>query len=115
MATNLLFFTKGESTKNVWYWQHKLPEGYKAYSKTKLIQFAEFDLLKEWWNNREESERAWQVDMKTIKGNGYNLDIKNPHQPEEEKQFTSVELLDLLHQSFAKGDQLLEQLKKELV
>ncbi|MFO7557541.1 MAG: N-6 DNA methylase [Desulfobacterales bacterium] len=115
VATNLLFFTKGEPTQNVWYWQHKLPEGYKAYSKTKPIQSAEFDQLKEWWNKREESEQAWQVDMKTIKGNNYNLDIKNPHQPEEEKQFTSFELLDLLHQSFAKGDQLLEQLKKELV
>ena len=115
VATNLLFFTKGESTKNVWYWQHKLPEGYKAYSKTKLIQFAEFDQLKEWWNKREESEQAWQVDMKTIKGNGYNLDIKNPHRPEEERQYSSTELLDLLHQSFAKGDQLLEQLRKELV
>ena len=115
VATNLLFFTKGEATKNVWYWQHKLPEGYKAYSKTKLIQFAEFDQLKEWWNKREESEQAWQVDFKTIKGNGYNLDIKNPHQPEQEKQYSSTELLDLLHQSFAKGDQLLEQLRKELI
>lgn len=115
VATNLLFFTKGEPTQNVWYWQHKLPEGYKAYSKTKPIQFAEFDQLKEWWNKREESEQAWQVDMKTIKGNGYNLDIKNPHQPEEEKQHSSAELLDLLHQSFAKGDLLLAQLRKELV
>ena len=45
---------------------------------------------------------------------GYNLDIKNPHKPEAEKQYSSTELLDLLHQSFAKGDQLLEKLKKEL-
>jgi len=114
VATNLLFFTKGEKTEKIWYWEHKLPEGYKAYSKTKPIQFAEFDQLKQWWNKREESEQAWQVDMKTIKGNGYNLDIKNPHKPEAEKQYSSTELLDLLHQSFAKGDQLLEKLKKEL-
>ncbi len=115
VATNLLFFVKGEETKGVWYWEHKLPEGYKAYSKTKSIQFAEFASLKQWWNNREENEQAWQVDIETIKANGYNLDIKNPHQPEEEKQYTSTELLDMLHQSFAKGDQLLEQLRKELV
>ncbi|MBF0233593.1 MAG: N-6 DNA methylase [Desulfamplus sp.] len=114
VATNLLFFTKGEPTKKIWYWEHKLPEGYKAYSKTKPIQSAEFDQLKKWWDKREESEQAWQIDMKTIKGNGYNLDIKNPHQPEQERQYSSTELLDLLHQSFAKGDQLLQQLKKEL-
>lgn len=115
VATNLLFFTKGEPTKNIWYYEHKLPEGYKAYSKTKPIQLAEFDPLKSWWVNREENEQAWQVEIKTIKANGYNLDIKNPHRPEQEKQHSSTELLDMLHQSFAKGDQLLDQLRKELV
>jgi type I restriction enzyme M protein len=115
VATNLLFFTKGEPTKNIWYYEHKLPEGYKAYSKTKPIQMAEFDTLKKWWKKRKANELAWKVDIKTIKENGYNLDIKNPYRPEEEKQHSSAELLNLLHQSFAKGDQLLEQLRKELV
>jgi len=46
-----------------------------------------------------------------IKTNGYNLDIKNPHQPEEEKQSSSAELLGMLHQSFANGDELLNKLK----
>ena len=115
VATNLLFFTKGELTKKVWYYEHKLPEGYKAYSKTKPIQLAEFDGLKRWWNEREESEQAWQVDIDTIKANGYNLDIKNPHQPEEEKQYSSAELLDLLHQSFEKSDGLLAELRQELI
>lgn len=66
VATNLLFFTKGESTKQVWYYEHKLPVGYKAYSKTKPIQLAEFDGLKQWWKKREANEQAWQVDIKTI-------------------------------------------------
>ena len=113
-ATNLLFFSKGEPTKKVWYFEHKLPEAYKAYSKTKPIQLAEFDSLKKWWKKRQATKQAWQVDIKTIKANGYNLDIKNPHQPKEEKQYSSAELLYLLHQSFAKGDDLLEQLRTEL-
>lgn len=115
VATNLLFFTKGEPTQNIWYYEHKLPEGYKAYSKTKPIQMAEFDSLKNWWTNREPNEQAWQVSINTIKANGYSLDVKNPHRAEEEKQRSSTELLDLLHKSFAKGDQLLDQLRKELV
>jgi len=114
VATNLLFFTKGEKTKNVWYWEHKLPEGYKAYSKTKTIQLAEFDGLKKWWKKRKANEQAWQVDIKTIKENGYNLDIKNPHQPEAEKQYSSSELLDMLHDSFRKSEELLIQLKNEI-
>jgi len=115
VATNLLFFTKGEPTKEIWYYEHKLPEGQKAYSKTKPIKISEFDTLKEWWNNREENEQAWKVDIDTIKDNGYNLDIKNPHKEEEEELHSSAELLDMLHNSFAKSEELLEQLKKELV
>ena len=115
VATNLLFFTKGEPTKNIWYYEHQLPEGYKAYSKTKPIQLAEFDALKQWWAKREAHEQAWQVEFDSIKANGYNLDIKNPHRTEEEKQHSSAELLDMLGKSFAKSDQLLAQLRKELV
>lgn len=114
VATNLLFFTKGGPTKNIWYYQHQLPVAQKAYSKTKPIQLSEFDRLKDWWRNKEENELAWQVDIETIKTNGYNLDLKNPHQKEEEVQHTSAELLDMLHQSFTKSNELLSYLKKEL-
>ncbi len=114
VATNLLFFVKGKPTKTIWYYQHKLPQGYKAYSKTRPIQLAEFDGLKQWWQKRVENEQAWQVDIDKIKASGYNLDSKNPHQPKEEQQHSSGELLDLLHQSFGKSDELLGQLRKEL-
>jgi type I restriction enzyme M protein len=115
VATNLLFFRKGQPTESIWYYQHPLPAGYKAYSKTKPIQVAEFDGLKAWWTHREANEQAWQVDIQTIIESGYNLDIKNPHRSEEEHQYTSTELLELLHQSFIKSDDLLAKLKKELV
>jgi type I restriction enzyme M protein len=114
VATNLLFFEKGRPTQTVWYYEHRLPEGYKAYSKTKPIQLAEFEPLKAWWHKREANEQAWPVDIQTIINSGYNLDLKNPHQPEEEHSYTSAELLDLLHQSFTKSDALLAQLRQEL-
>jgi len=114
VATNLLFFTKGTPTKEVWYYEHKLPEGQKSYSKTKAIKISEFDTLKEWWKNREENEQAWKVDIETIKNNGFTLDIKNPNKVDEEEIHTSSELLDILHNSFIKSDELLNKLKKEL-
>ena len=114
VATNLLFFEKGKPTKEIWYWEHKLPEGVKAYSKTKLIQKSEFDSLKKWWKKRKENEQAWKVSIDTIAANGYNLDIKNPHTPEEKHTYSSVELVTMLHESFRKSDELLEKLKKEL-
>ncbi|NBW28691.1 MAG: SAM-dependent DNA methyltransferase [Flavobacteriaceae bacterium] len=112
VATNLLFFTKGTPTKEVWYYEHKLPEGQKAYNKTKPIQAKEFNPIKKWWMDRKESDIAWKVDIKTIIDRNYDLDIKNPTKQEETHEYNSVELMDLLHSSFDKSNSLLNQLKK---
>jgi type I restriction enzyme M protein len=82
IKTNLLFFEKGTPTKDVWYFEHPYPEGYKSYSKTKPIRIQEFDLEKKWWKKRKESELAWKVPVQQIIDSGYNLDIKNPNAPE---------------------------------
>ncbi len=66
IKTNLLFFTKGEKTREVWYYEHPYPEGYKSYSKTKPIRIEEFEPEKAWWNQREENEFAWRVPIKEI-------------------------------------------------
>lgn len=114
VATNLLFFTKGTPTKEIWYWQHQLPEGVKAYNKTKPIQKSEFENLKAWWNNRVENEQAWKVSIAELEATNYNLDVKNPHTPEAEASYSSAELLTMLHDSFQNSDALLNQLKQEL-
>ena len=100
--------------KEIWYWEHHLPEGQKSYSKTKPIQKSEFDTLKAWWNNRSENEQAWKIDIETLKNNGYNLDIKNPFVKEEEKTYSTEELLSMLHESFKKSDELITELGKSL-
>ena len=114
VATNLLFFTKGEPTREIWYWEHKLPEGQKSYSKTKPIQRAEFESLKKWWNSRMETSQAWKVGIETLKENGFNLDIKNPFVKEEETSHTTAELLQMLDDSFKKSGELLAELKNAL-
>ena len=114
VATNLLFFTKGEPTKEIWYWEHHLPEGQKAYSKTKPIQKNEFNILKEWWDNRKANNQAWKVGIDTLKNNGFNLDIKNPFVKEEEKTYSTAELLSMLHESFKKSDEIISELSKNL-
>jgi type I restriction enzyme M protein len=83
IKTNILFFTKGEPTKEVWYYEHPYPDGYKSYSKTKPMRIEEFEPEKAWWTDREENERAWRVPIDDIAASGYNLDIKNPNTVDE--------------------------------
>ncbi len=114
IKTNLLFFEKGKPTKEIWYFEHPYPEGVKNYNKTKPINIKEFDLEKKWWKKRVESDHAWKVSAEEIKKRNFNLDIKNPLSTEEEKQYSSKEILELLSSSFTISDNLLKQLKSEL-
>lgn len=52
--TNLLFFDHKGPTRQTWYYRLDLPEGYKAFSKTRPMQLKHFDDCWQWWNNRTE-------------------------------------------------------------
>src|SRR2546430_12934687 len=82
IKTNLLFFTKGEPTKEIWYYEHPYPAGVKSYNKTKPICIEEFAPEKKWWGKpgqekkRKENEFAWRVPLAEIAQRNYNLDVK---------------------------------------
>jgi type I restriction enzyme M protein len=92
-----------------------LPEGQKSYSKTKTIRPEEFQPIKDWWGNRAESEVCWKVHIETIKARNYDLDIKNPHKTEDLHEYTSQEIIELLHQSFTRSHNLVEQMRQEVL
>ena len=48
IGTNLLFFEKGEPTKEIWFYEHRVPDGQKAYSMTKPIRIEHFKACVEW-------------------------------------------------------------------
>ena len=113
ISTNVLFLTKGEPTKDIWYYEHQLPEGVKAYNKTKPMRLSEFDEEKKWWNKRKETEKAWKVSAKDIAANNYNLDKKNPNAPVEIHE-DPEELLAQYTESVKAVKALQDQLKTSL-
>jgi type I restriction enzyme M protein len=113
IATNVLFLTKGEPTKDIWYYEHQLPEGVKAYNKTKPMRLSEFDEEKKWWNKRKETEKAWKVSAEDIAANKYNLDIKNPNAPVETHE-DPEELLAQYAEAVKAVKSLQDQLKASL-
>ncbi len=85
-------FTKGRKTEHVWYYEHPYPPGAKSYNKGKPIRIEQFEAERAWWgkpdkkglySKREENEQAWCVYLDTIKAGNFNLDLKNPHNPDE--------------------------------
>jgi len=83
IPTNVLFFDRTGPTRDVWYYEHPLPEGRKNYTKTRPLQFEEFAPLIAWWKHREENEQAWKVSAEELLASNCNLDRKNPHTKED--------------------------------
>jgi type I restriction enzyme M protein len=113
--TNLLFFEKGQPTREIWFFEHPLPEGYKNYTKTKPVTIEEFEIEKNWWKNREENEYAWKVTIDEIKARNYNLDIKNPIKQEEDIIKSPISLIADFKESYNKVQELISAIEGELL
>lgn len=113
ISTNILFFDKGKSTKEVWYFQHPYPEGYKSYSRSKPLRIEEFELEKNWWNKRKENKYAWKVSVDEIVNRKYNLDIKNPYENEISNDNPHL-LMNEYDELLIERNRLQDRLKTEL-
>ncbi len=103
VKTNLLFFTKGHPTDQIWYYDLS---DVKVGKKTPLTldRFAEFfQLLPE----KAESERSWIVNRAEIEKKQYDLKAVNPKAKRNQDIRTPEELLDLIE---AKGREVAEAL-----
>jgi type I restriction enzyme M protein len=115
IGTNLLFFEKGEPTKEIWFYEHRVPDGQKAYSMTKPIRLEHLQGCIDWWGGktrkgREETSQAWKVTAEEVKARGYNLDIKNPHTVADDHGDPDV-LLESLNAAEVETVSLRDQLK----
>ena len=117
--TNILFFEKGGPTKDVWFFEHPYPDGYKSYSRSNPLTIEEFDLEKEWWGGNSRKERkvtknAWKVSVKDLEERNYNFDCKNPHFEEIIHQ-DPVELMSEYEKINKKLLHVQQELKSELM
>ena len=115
IGTNLLFFEKGSPTKEIWFYEHHVPDPQKAYSMTKPIRIEDFGHCTDWWGGakrkgRVENEVAWRVTASEVKARGYNLDFKNPHAVADDHG-NPEELLVRLNEAEGHANTLRDQLK----
>jgi len=118
IGTNLLFFEKGSPTKEIWFYEHRVPDAQKAYSMTKPIRVEHLKPCIDWWGGakrkgRVETEVAWKVTADEVKARGYNLDFKNPHTVADEHG-DPEELLAKLNEAETHASTLRDQLKSIL-
>lgn len=113
IKTNLLFFDKGKPTKEIWYYEHPLPDGIKNYSRTNPLTDDEFENNeKKWWFNRIENENAWKVSIDEIKARNYNLDFKNIKDSNTTIELDKNKIIEKLKANTNRINEILELLSK---
>lgn len=114
IRTNILFFDRSGPTKEVWYYEHPLPEGRKNYTKTAPIQFEEFAPCIAWWKKREENERAWKVTAAELLASNCNLDRKNPRAKEDIAHLPPAEIAASILAKEARIAEIMANIQKQL-
>lgn len=119
ISTNILFFEKGTATKDVWFFEHPYPTGYKSYSRSNPLTIEEFELEKKWWGGegrrgRKVTKHAWKVPAKKLIEKNYNFDSKNPYE-EELKHRDPADLMSEYQEIVSKLHTAQDTLKAELM
>ncbi|HEY0735388.1 MAG TPA: class I SAM-dependent DNA methyltransferase [Herpetosiphonaceae bacterium] len=111
ISTNLLFFDRSGPTRDIWYYEQPKPNGRKNYTKTQPMQFEEIADCLQWWDNREESERAWCVPAVDVLANSCNLDIKNPRSKQDLEHMPPEQLVASILEKEQRIIELMEEIR----
>lgn len=104
VKTVVLFFTKGQPTKSIWYYQ--LAPG-RNIGKTNALNDADMQEFITLQKAKPETEKSWNTKMADVQTHNYDLSVKNPNMPDEaalrspqrileEMQLLDVETNDIL-------------------
>jgi type I restriction enzyme M protein len=122
IAGNLLFFDRSGPTEDIWYYQIPTPEGRKKYTKTKPMEYFEFEECLKWWSSRSENCHAWAIKANDIikydsagKLVSVNLDIKNPNSLEAMEHKDPQDLLRAMMEKEVKVTSLMAEIKEHLL
>ncbi len=105
--TNLLFFTKGKTTKEIWYYDLSDLHITKKQPLT-LKHFEEFFKL---FPKRTISKRSWKVSIEEIEAKNFDLKAVNPNRKEQEDKRTPKDLIQIIEKESAEIAKVLKTLK----
>ncbi len=109
VKTVVLFFTKGEPTRKIWYYQ--LDPG-RNMGKTNPLNdqdMAEFVKLQA---TAPGTGNSWTVDIADVQTHNYDLSVKNPNKAEEAPLRSPQEILDEMQALDAETNEILQRVRE---
>ena len=80
VKTVVLFFTKGEPTKQIWFYQFEAGRSMGKTSPLNDNDLKDFILLEK---TKPETDKTWRVSIADVQTHNYDLSVKNPNKKEE--------------------------------
>jgi type I restriction enzyme M protein len=108
VKTVVLFFTKGEPTKKVWFYQLNLDRNLGKTNPLNETDLAEFVTLQK---TKAESENSWNIRLSDVDQTTFELAPKNPNAPEEAPLRQPTEILEAIATLDVESADLMENLK----
>jgi len=109
VKTVVLFFTKGEPTKKVWFYQLNLDRNLGKTNPLNEKDLADFIALQK---TKAESENSWNVRLSDINQTTFDLSAKNPNTPEEAPLRSPSEILSKMENLDSETNSILQSIKE---
>jgi type I restriction enzyme M protein len=111
VKTVILFFQKGEPTKNIWYYQ--LDPG-RNLGKTNPLNDKDLAEFIELQKSKPETEKSWNLSITNVSEETFDLSVKNPNLPEESPLRNPKEILKEMEALDSQTNVILKSIKNLL-
>jgi len=108
VKTVILFFTKGEATKDIWYYQ--LDPG-RNLGKTNPLNISDFKEFLDIYSTKTDLENSWTVKHEDLDKDDYNLAVENPNKVEEVDTRTPQEIIAEIEELDERATKALKAIK----
>ena len=111
VKTVVLFFTKGEPTREIWYYQ--LDPG-RSLGKTYPLNDEDLAEFVERQETNAASDKSWTVRIDDINTDTWDLSVKNPNRNDEVIHRSPIEILDEIETLDTESAQILARIRELL-
>jgi len=111
VKTVVLFFTKGEPTRQIWFYQMNPGRNMGKTNPLNDLDMADFVSLQK---TKAESDKSWNIPVSNVLTHIYDLSVKNPNTPEEAALRSPLEILTEMELLDAETSSILLSIKELL-
>ena len=109
VKTVTLFFTKGEPTQNVWFYQFDAGRNMGKTNALNDVDMQDFITLQQ---TKAETEKSWSIKIADVQTHNYDLSVKNPNTPEEVALRSPMDILTEMHSLDVETNDILLTIKE---